>query len=596
MTCSIPTAPPVRRWPWSLWLTAIVFFLFSLQPAVAYAPNDDDDPPTERKRGATAADAGIPTSADSWGMYGKDYNHTFFSPLDQITTDNVANLKVSYTVPLGVLEAFQGTPLMVDGTLFVTTPKGPEKVFAIDARTGRVNWERTFNIPGDVARFACCGIVNRGAAYGHNTLFVGRLDGVLMALDPETGETKWEVEAVDYEQGSVITSPPLIVGDKVITGFGGGEYGAHGMLHAFDVASGEPVWTTDLLPEEVHHTWKDDSWRTGGATAWFTGSYDPDANLIYYGTSNPSPWSAAVRGPDTSDFGDVSNLYSASSLALNPDTGEIVWHYQSTPYDAWDYDGTNEHVLADLEIDGERTPVAMKADRNGFFYVMHRETGELISAEPFMPVNWASHIDTETGRPVENPDNRPRAGHVAQDVMPSFLGGKNWQPMSFNENTGLVYIPSNDMSMNMQAEAEVQYNRGFFFLGAEWDMETGPTGSPGHLTAWDPVAQEEVWRVPQTYPINGGVMSTAGNVVFHGNIEGDFKAYHAETGDELWSFTAGSGINSTPMTYELDGTQYVALTVGRPTVIPGFVGGALGRSMVEATPAGGMLVVFELSE
>lgn len=584
------------RTQWCRLVASAVAVLLLTLPALAQTGPADDDAPTVRKAGPTAEEAGIPTSADTWSMYGKGYDQTRFSPLNQINTDNVSDLEVAWIFPLGVIEAHEGTPIMVDGTLYVTTPKGPEKVFAIDAKSGKMKWQRTFNIPGDVARFACCGIVNRGASYANGKIFFGRLDGKLTALDAETGETAWEIDAVDYKQGSVITSPPLIVGDKVITGFGGGEYGARGMIQAFNVEDGSVVWQTHTVPEEVADTWKGDSWRTGGAAAWFTGSYDAENNLIYYGTSNPSPWAAPVRGPDTSDYGDMTNLYSASTLALDPDTGEIKWHYQTTPYDAWDYDGTNEKILADLNFDGETIPVAMQADRNGFFYINNRITGELISANNFVPVNWASEVDLETGRPVENPDKRPTATNKAIDVYPSFLGGKNWEPMAFNPNTGLVYIPANDLTMDMEAEAELEYNRGFFYLGAEWEMVTGPSGSPGHLMAWDPINGEEVWSVPQKFPINGGTLTTAGNLVFFGNLEGRFSAFDAESGDELWGFNAGSGINSAPMTYSIDGEQYVAVTVGRPTVIPGFVGGELGKQMVDATPAGGSLVVFKLDQ
>ena len=409
---------------------AIAAVLLLVTPAFAQTGPAGDDSPTVRKAGPSAEEAGIPTSADSWSMYGKGYDQTRFSPLNQINADNVSNLEVAWIFPLSVIEAHEGTPIMVDGTLYVTTPKGPEKVFAIDAKTGKMKWQRTFNIPGDVARFACCGIVNRGASYANGKIFFGRLDGMLMALDAETGETAWEIEAVDYKQGSAITSPPLIVGDNVITGFGGGEYGARGMIQAFNVNDGSVVWQTHMVPEDVADTWKGDSWRTGGAAAWFTGSYDAENNLIYYGTSNPSPWAAPVRGPDTSDFGDMSNLYSASTLALNPDTGEIQWHYQTTPYDAWDYDGTNEKILADLEIDGEMVPVAMQADRNGFFYVNNRVTGKLISANNFVPVNWASGVDLETGRPIENPDKRPTATNKAMECTRAFSAartGSRWR-------------------------------------------------------------------------------------------------------------------------------------------------------------------------
>jgi PQQ-dependent dehydrogenase (methanol/ethanol family) len=578
--------------PWRALVLLAALALLGVPAAQAQS----DLPARTTERGPTAEETGIPTNADSWGMYGKDYTQSRFSPLEQINADNVAGLEVAWMAPLGVNEAFEGTPLMVNETLYVTTPMGPKFVYAFDAATGALKWQRQFDIPGDVGRYACCGIVNRAASYAAGRLFVGTLDGRLIAMDADSGETLWETTVVDYEQGSVITSPPTVIGDKVITGFGGGEYGASGAIHAYNAASGEKVWEMTTTPEEVRDTWKGDSWKTGGAAAWFVGSYDPDLNLVYYGTSNASPWSAATRGPDTSDYGDITNLYSASTLGINPDNGEIVWHYQTTPYDAWDYDGTNEKVIADLEIDGQTRQVVMQADRNGFFYVNDRETGELISANNFQPANWAEGIDMETGRPIENPSKRPKAGTTAEDVHPSFLGGKNWEPMSYNPETGLVYIPANDLTMDMTATDEVAYMRGMFYLGAEWDMVTGPSGHPGYLQAWNPVTQEEAWSVPQKYPINGGTMTTAGNLVFYGNLEGEAQAYNAETGAKLWSFNVGSGINSGPMTYAVDGKQYVAYTVGRPTVIPGFVGGDLGKQMVEETPAGGMLVVFALPE
>ena len=578
--------------PWRALVLLAALALLGVPAAQAQS----DLPARTTERGPTAEETGIPTDADSWGMYGKDYTQSRFSPLEQIDTENVADLQVAWMAPLGVNEAFEGTPLMVNETLYVTTPMGPKFVFAFDAATGALKWQRQFDIPGDVGRYACCGIVNRAASYAAGRLFVGTLDGRLIAMDADSGETLWEKTVVDYEQGSVITSPPTVIGDKVITGFGGGEYGASGAILAFDAASGDEVWEMTTTPEEVRDTWKGDSWKTGGAAAWFVGSYDPDLNLVYYGTSNASPWSAAVRGPDSSDYGDVTNLYSASTLGINPDNGEIMWHYQTTPYDAWDYDGTNEKVIADLEIDGQMRQVVMQADRNGYFYVNDRETGELISANNFQPANWAEGIDMETGRPIENPSKRPKAGTTAENVHPSFLGGKNWEPMSFSPETGLAYIPANDLTMDMSAEEEVNYFRGMFYLGAEWNMVTGPSGHPGYLQAWDPVEQKEVWSAPQKYPINGGTMTTAGNLVFYGNLEGEAQAYNAETGAKLWSFNVGSGINSGPMTYAVDGKQYVAYTVGRPTVIPGFVGGDMGKQMVDATPAGGMLVVFALPE
>ena len=538
-----------------------------------------------------------PQSLD-WSLYGNDYANTRYSHLGQLNTENVANLKVAWTFDLDNLEAQECTPLVVDGTLFVTTASGPKHVYALDAKTGSLKWKRDFEMPEDFRRYACCGIVKRGPSYADGKLLVGRLDGYLTALDAHSGEEVWSVQVVDYQQGSVITSPPLVVGNKVITGYGGGEYGGRGSITAYDLNSGTELWKTWTIPgegEPGNDSWKGDTWKTGGGAAWFIGSYDPHLNLIYWGTGNPSPWKAAVRGPDSSDYGKITNLYSASTLALDATTGEIRWHYQTTPYDAWDYDGVNELVLADLNIDGKQVPALMKADRNGFFYVLNRQTGALLSAEKFVPVNWAERIDLETGLPVENPEFRATTGHRVQNVHPGFLGGKNWQPMAYNPNTGLVYIPANNLAMDMET-GEVIYQRGLFYLGSEWEMRAGPGDNMAELVAWNPVSQEKVWSASQRFPLHGGTATTAGNLVFMGGLDGLFSAYDATTGERLWSYTAVSGINAAPMTYLLDDKQYIALTVGRPTVIPAFIGGDLGKAVVDATPAGGMVVAFSLPE
>ena len=534
--------------------------------------------------------------AVEWSMYGNDYANTRYSPLDQLNTETVANLKVAWTFDLDNLEAQEATPLVVDGTLFVTTASGPKYVYALDAATGRLEWKHEFDMPEDFHQYACCGIVSRGPSYADGKLLVGRLDGHLTALDARTGEEIWTVQAVDYLQGSVITSPPLVVGSLVVTGFGGGEYGARGSISAYDLDTGEAVWQTWTIPgpgEPGNDTWKGDTWKTGGGAPWYIGSYDPELNLIYWGTSNPSPWKAAVRGPDSSDYGTMTNLYSASTLALDAATGDIRWYYQTTPYDAWDYDGVNELVLADLNIDGNQVPALMKADRNGFFYVLNRETGELISAEKFVPVNWAERIDLDTGLPVENPASRPTADHRVTEVYPSFLGGKNWEPMAYNPDTGLVYIPANNLAMEI-GTGEIMFQRGLFYLGSDWVIRPGPGDALAELMAWNPLTHEKVWSVPQRFPLHGGVTTTAGNLVFMGGVDGLFSAYDATTGERLWSYTAVSGINAAPMTYSLNDRQYVAVAVGRPTVAPGYIGGDLGKEMVDATPAGGMVVVFAL--
>lgn len=436
-----------------------------------------------------------------------------------------------------------------------------------------------------------------GPAFADGVLYVGRLDGKLTALDAASGKELWTADVVDYRQGSVITSPPLVVKDLVVTGFGGGEYGARGYIVAFDRRTGEQRWKTWTVPgpgEPGNDSWKGDSWKHGGGAAWLVGSYDPERNLIYYGTSNPSPWNAAVRGPNTSDYGRFTNKWTAATVALDADTGEIVWGFQGTPHDAWDYDGVNELVLADLDLDGDGSaePVGFKADRNGFFFVLDRETGRPLSATPFVDVNWASGYDLAAARPIEVPEKRPGVGRRATDICPNLLGGKNWQPMAYSPDTGLVYIPANNLCMDME-DSEVEYRRGMFYLGKEFPTKPGPGGTGGWLIAWDPKKGEAVWKLPETYPFNGGVLATAGGLVFSGSFEGIFRAVDARTGEVLWQKRLGSGIHAAPITYEVDGTQYVAVTVGRSQTIPGFLGD-VGRQMLEAVPQGGTLFVFAL--
>jgi alcohol dehydrogenase (cytochrome c) len=531
-----------------------------------------------------------------WPVYGGDTANTRYSALDRITAANVGKLKVAWALQLGSLRSQESTPLVVGDTLYVTSSHGPKHVFAVDARTGNVRWRYSPEVPAGIDQFACCDVNNRGVAYANGKVFVGRLDGHLVALDATNGKELWKTPVVDYMQGSVITSPPTIVKNLVITGFGGGEYGARGYISAMEQDTGKEVWRLWTIPgagEPGSDSWKGDSWQLGGGVAWGIGSYDPKLNLLYYGTSNPSPWGASVRGPDSSEYGKFTNLYSSTTLAINPDTGKLVWYYQSTPHDAWDYDGVNELVLTDLSIGGQMTPVALKADRNGFFYVLNRQTGKLLSAKPFVPINWATGVDLNSGRPIEVPDKRPKFKQRAKDICPNALGGKNWQPMSFSPQTGLVYIPSNNLCMDMEG-AEPAYQRGKFYLAFEFDLgKGGPGGYMGELMAWDPVKQQKVWGNKDELPWLGGTLTTKGGLAFHGDIKGWFKALDAKTGKTLWQFNTGSGISAAPITYQLDGKQYVAVVSGRTFSIPVFLG-PIGEKMVAASPEGNTLFVFEL--
>ncbi len=537
--------------------------------------------------------------AQNWPVYGGDTGNTRYSTSKQITAANVGKLSVAWALQLGTTRSQESTPILVGDTLFVTSSFGPKNTFAVNAKTGEVKWTYQPEIPKGIDQYACCDVNNRGVAYNDGKIFLGRLDSHIVALDANTGKELWKTSIVDYTGGSVITSPPTLAKNLVITGFGGGEYGVRGAIVALDQKTGKEVWRTHTVPmgnEPGADTWKGDSGANGGGVAWYIGSYDPKLNLVYYGTSNPSPWSASVRGNDSSDIGKFTNLYTASVLALNPDTGKISWHYQFTPHDAWDYDGVNELVFADLPVGGKKTPVIMQANRNGFFYVIDRANGKLVSAKHYVDgVNWASSIDMKTGMPVETPGNvkRPGMKRKAADICPNLLGGKNWMPMSYDQGTGLVYMPTLNLCMDLEG-IQADYKRGAFYLGVNFDLgKVGPGGHGGGVKAWDPVAQKTVWFNKDQEPWSGGTMSTAGGLVFHGDLKGWFKALDAKTGKTLWKFNTGSGISAAPMTYTLDGKQYVAVVSGRTQSIPAFLG-ALGEKMVAASPEGGTLFVFAL--
>jgi PQQ-dependent dehydrogenase (methanol/ethanol family) len=532
-------------------------------------------------------------NSDQWAIAGHDYGNTRFSPLKQINSENASKLSLVYSFSLGSLRSNESSPIVIGNTLYVTSSWGPKYVYALDAATGARKWTYEPEIPDDVLQYACCDVDNRGVTFADGKIFVGRLDGKLTALDAATGKELWTADVVDYKQGSVITSPPLVVRDKVITGFGGGEYGVRGSLQAFDVNTGKQVWKTFTVPapgEPGSDTWKGDTGLRGGGVAWLVGSYDPKTDTVYWGTSNPGPWNTGVRSSGDGNFGKLTNLYTASTLALDPNTGKIKWHIQGTPADAWDYDGVNENILADLKIGGSVVPALMKADRNGFFFVANRETGELLSAEKYVFVNWAEKWDVATLRAVENPDKRPGPGHSVKDICPNVIGGKNWQPMSFNPQTGLVYIPSNNFCMDFSV-SDVSYKRGVFYLGAEFPAKEGSGGFLGELVAWDPVKSKKVWSIKEDLPFNGGTLSTAGNLVFYGNLHGDFHAINATNGKILWKKNLGSGIGAGPVTYAVDGKQYVAIVVGRTASIPAFLGD-IGKKMTAAAPEGGSLFVF----
>jgi alcohol dehydrogenase (cytochrome c) len=545
---------------------------------------------------ATASPALAQTGGE-WPHYGGDQANTRYSTLDQINTGTVKNLRVAWMHSLGSLESQQSSPLIVGDTLYVSTSTGPKYVFALDVRTGKQKWKYESEMPNDYFATVCCGLDNRGVAYANGKVFFGLLDAKLIALDAQTGKVLWTATVADYKTGHAITSPPLVYKNLVVTGIAGGEYGIRGFLQAFDQNTGQSVWKTYTIPgagEPGSETWKGDSWKTGAGSTWYVGSYDPALNLVYWSTSNAGPWGGQNRGNDSSDIGPYTNLWTAAQLAFDADTGKIVWGYQMTPSDVWDYDGVNEGVLVDLTIGGQKTPALLKADRNGFFYVLNRQSGKLLSAEPFVPVNWAKGVDLETGRPLEVPEKRPQLSKWARNVCPNLIGGKNWEPISYSFQTGLVYIPTFNMCMDI-ANKETPYTPGKFYLASEFNLDM--PGSQGtHLAefiAWDPVAKKKAWGIKEDLPFLGGALSTAGGLVFYGNQQGELKALDAKNGTVLWTFHVGTGILQSPVTYLVDGKQYLAVVAGRIKGPPSFFGN-IGQRVIDASPEGGVLIVFAL--
>jgi alcohol dehydrogenase (cytochrome c) len=545
---------------------------------------------------ATASSA-LAQAGSEWPHYGGDQANTRHSTLEQINTGNVKNLRVVWMHSLGSLESQESSPLIVGDTMYVSTSTGPKYVFALDAKTGKQKWKYEPEMPNDYFATVCCGLDNRGVAYANGKVFVGRLDAKLVALDAQTGKELWTATVADYKNGYAITSPPLVYKNLVVTGMAGGEYGVRGFLEAYDQNTGKSVWKTYTIPgpgEPGNETWKGDSWKTGAGSTWYVGSYDPTLNLVYWSTSNAGPWGGHTRGNDSSNIGPYTNLWTASQLAFDADTGKIVWGYQMTPHDVWDFDGVNESVLVDLNIGGQQTPALLKADRNGFFYVINRESGQLLSAEPFVPVNWAERVDMETGVPIEVPEKRPQLGKWARHVCPNLIGGKNWQPMSYSLQTGLAYIPTFNMCMDITNKEE-KYTPGKFYLASEFNLDI--PGSQGtHLAefiAWDPVAKKKAWGIKEELPFLGGALSTAGGLVFYGNQKGELKALDAKNGNVLWMFHLGTGILQSPVTYMVDGKQYLAVVAGRIKGPPSFFGN-IGQRVIDASPEGGVLVVFAL--
>ena len=528
----------------------------------------------------------INNPGSEWLSYGRTYREQRFSPLDSVNRDNVNELDLVWSFKFDTARGMEATPIVHNGVIYVST--GWSHVHAIDARSGEELWHYDAKVPKAQLAKTCCGPVNRGVAIWQEDIdsplqvFFGALDGRLIALDAVTGEENWAVQSTPTDGNYSVTGAPRIVKGMIIIGNGGAELGVRGYVSAYDVTTGEMKWRFYTVPgdrnkpqenaalEAALETWSGDEWHKlggGGGTAWDSLVYDPELDLLYIGTGNGSPWNRELRSPGGGD-----NLYLSSIVALRPDTGEYVWHYQVTPADNWDYTATQQMVLAELEIEGEMRSVIMQAPKNGFFYVLDRKTGELLSAEKFGRVTWATHVDMETGRPVESKfaNYQENGGSF---IWPSPYGAHNWQPMSFSTKTGLMYIPVQSIPSYFSAVKEVMYRVNRWNTGVDLNTNRDPKSWVagrasadaliyGELVAWDPVNKKRAWKVHFSKPSNGGILSTAGDLVFQGTWDGTFAAYDAYNGKKLWQYKSDSAVLAGPMTYELDGEQYIAVAQG----------------------------------
>jgi lanthanide-dependent methanol dehydrogenase len=555
-------------------------------------------------------------------MVAKDYQNRRFSGLDEITTGNVGSLKVAWTFSTGIGKGHEGAPLVANDTLYLVTPF-PNNAYAFDLRQPGAAQKWTYKPrPTPAAQgVACCDVVNRGPALWQDRLIYNTLDAQTVAVDTTTGKEAWKIRLGDINLGETTTMAPLVVGGKVLVGNSGGEFGVRGWLAAVDAASGKLAWRAYstgsdidcLIGADFHpfypqdrgtdlgiHSWPPERWKLGGGTVWGFVSYDPELDLIYYGTANPGVWNPDMRVGD--------NKWSAGIFARRPGTGQAVWYYQWSPHDLYDHDGINENVLVDLTIGGIRRKVLGHADRNGYFYLLDRVSGQVLSATAFAPVNSSHGVDLKTGRLLPTDEKKPQQGQVVRDICPAAPGAKDWQPMAFSPRTGWFYIPHNNLCEDLES-TDVSYIAGTPYVGANVRYRAGPGGNRGFLTAWDPVAGRAVWAVKEKFPAWSGALATAGGLVFYGNMEGWFKALDAKTGQLLWQFQTGSGVIGQPISYRgPDGKQYVAVFSGvggwAGAVVSGDLDtrdqtagngwGAVMRDLPAHTTKGGTLYVFAL--
>ena len=608
--------------------------LGTLAACMLLAACDERHPDERRELSPTARGAAIAAAKDptliagdlpddgQWRFASKDYANTRYSALAEITTANARDLKLAWTFSTGTIRGQEQAPLVVDGTMYLTTPY-PNNLFALDlTKPGApLKWKYEPKPEASAQGVACCDVVNRGAAFWEGKIYFNTLDNHVVAVDAATGREAWKTKVGDINIGETMTMAPLVVKGKVIVGNSGGEFGVRGWLKALDAGSGRVVWTAwatgpdeDVLIGDRFRpfygsdsgtdlgvkSWPPERWKVGGGNMWGWLAYDPVADLLYAGTGNAGPWNADQRPGD--------NKWTAGIFARDPDTGEAVWYYQFSPHDLWDHDAINEQILVDVQVDGRPRKVLLRPERNGYFYVMDRLTGEVLSADPYVFVNASLGVDLKTGRLKENPDKHPEMGKVVRDICPSAPGAKDWQPSAWSPRTKLVYLPHQNLCMDWEP-VEASYIAGTPYIGVNTKFFAGPGGSRGLYTAWDPIQRKAAWQIREHFPVWSGTLVTAGDVAFYGTMDGWFKAIDARTGTELWKFRTGSGIIGQPITYRgPDGKQYVAIMSGvggwpgalvparldprDSTAGAGFVNAM--RDLPQVTEAGGTLYVFAL--
>jgi PQQ-dependent dehydrogenase (methanol/ethanol family) len=565
----------------------------------------------------------------NWASQAGDYANQRYSDLNQINASNVGKLQVAWTMSTGVLRGHEGSPLVIGDTMYIHTPF-PNNVYAVNLKDQTYKWKYEPKQDVSVIPVMCCDTVNRGLAYGDGKIFLQQADTTLVALDANTGKVVWSVKNGDPKIGETNTNAPHVFKDKVLTGISGGEFGVRGRVIAYNIKDGKKVWTgwsigpdSDLLmdPNKTMtwtngkmapigknsslESWKGDQWKLGGGTTWGWFSYDPKLNLVYYGTGNPGTWNPSQRPGD--------NKWSMSIFARDLDTGMAHWVYQMTPHDEWDFDGVNEMPLVDVTIGGKKVPALVHFDRNGFAYTLNRQTGQLLVAQKYDPaVNWATKVDMKTGRPVVNPKYSPGTSGPdvnVKGICPAALGSKDQQPSSYDRHTGFFMVPTNHVCMTYEP-FQVEYTAGQPYVGATLTMFPAPDshGGMGNFIAWDPAAGKIVWSKPERFSVWSGALTTAGDVVFYGTLEGYLKAVDPKDGRELWKFKTPSGIIGNVFTYEYGGKQYVGVYSG----IGGWAGigmaagltentaglGAVGgyKDLARYTTLGGSLFVFSLPD